>query len=244
MQNIFVRGTFQSRSTDGSLTAQQLTGEVNSGLKWPQNFGFASKPADGETYSVRNGGNADNTTVLIFESEDAAPSLNEDESVFWGMWGGAKATGTVTVTGIPGSIVPLGTVLKYNSEIEYEVLAPIVLNTASVVGSVQAVKKGVDGNRTAGDSLTFVSAPLGINDVAIVAGGGLTGGMDKNQTQVKISEGGTIEITGATAVNVNGDVTATGNVSDSNATTPTMANIRTVFNSHTHGGGATPDQSM
>lgn len=41
-----------------------------------------------------------------------------------------------------------------------------------------------------------------------------------------------------------GNFTATGEVSDSNATTPTMIQMRNVYNGHTHGGGPVPTQQM
>lgn len=43
---------------------------------------------------------------------------------------------------------------------------------------------------------------------------------------------------------VNGDMTATGDISDSAATTPTMAQMRTAYNAHTHPGGGGPNPTM
>lgn len=52
---------------------------------------------------------------------------------------------------------------------------------------------------------------------------------------------GTIEITGN--VLVVGNITATGKVYDANGA-KSMDGMRTVYNSHTHGGGSTPNQGM
>jgi phage gp45-like len=50
--------------------------------------------------------------------------------------------------------------------------------------------------------------------------------------------GSTVEISANT--DITGDLTATGNVSDSNATTATMAAMRALFNTHTHTAPLTP----
>jgi len=47
-------------------------------------------------------------------------------------------------------------------------------------------------------------------------------------------DGGDVVIKGGNLEITTGDATASGDVSDSNATTPTMISIRTLFNAHTH----------
>lgn len=64
------------------------------------------------------------------------------------------------------------------------------------------------------------------------------GGADEINIDTKIN------IVNGNDINVNGDVNSDGDVSDSNTTTPSMQDMRDLFNSHTHGGGSTPDQSM
>ena len=140
---MFLRGTYQARAADGTLTAQQLSGEVHSKLPHPQEAGFASKHTAGKTHTIYNGGNRDNGTVLILES-NAPPTLADGET-------------------------------------------------------------------------------------AIYSQGGIL---------IKLTAGGLVTITGATALNV------TGNVSDLQGTAQTMAAMRLVFNSHTHGGGVAPTQQM
>ncbi len=101
MQNIFVRGTFQARASDGSLTAEQMTGEVHSALPHPQEFGFASKASNGKTYTIYNGGNRDSGTVLILE-KSGAPTLANGECAMWNEAGVVvklTAAGTITITG-------------------------------------------------------------------------------------------------------------------------------------------------
>lgn len=101
MANIFTRGTFQSRAADGTLTAEQLSGEVHSQLPHPQEFGFASKASNGKTYTIYNGGNRDSGTVLLLE-KSGAPALNNGEAAVWNESGVViklTAAGTVTITG-------------------------------------------------------------------------------------------------------------------------------------------------
>ncbi len=101
IQNIFVRGTFQSRSADGSITAQQLPGEVSSDIPNPQNYGFASKGVGGKTYTICNGGNRDASTVILHELA-GAPTLADDEVAVWNNKGATvilKDDGTIELQG-------------------------------------------------------------------------------------------------------------------------------------------------
>jgi phage baseplate assembly protein V len=68
---------------------------------------------------------------------------------------------------------------------------------------------------------------------------------------VHLKTGSTITITAATKLElisalmtITGNLTVVGDVSDSNPTTPTMAEMRAVYNSHKHGTSAVPTQQM
>lgn len=51
---------------------------------------------------------------------------------------------------------------------------------------------------------------------------------------IKLKADGNTEIVSGDLTVTTGDITASGDVSDSNATTPTMISIRTTYNTHTH----------
>lgn len=101
MQNIFVRGDYQARASDGKLTVKQLNGEVNSDLPNPQQYGFASKGIGGKTYTICNGGDRDSGTVILHELE-GAPTLADNEVAVWNNQGASvvlKADGTIELNG-------------------------------------------------------------------------------------------------------------------------------------------------
>ena len=101
LANVFVRGVYQSRASDGTLTAQQLSGEVHSALLSPKAYGFASKGVGGKTYTIFNGGNRDDGVVILHEL-DGAPTLADNEVAVWNNQGAVitlKADGTVELQG-------------------------------------------------------------------------------------------------------------------------------------------------
>jgi phage gp45-like len=101
LANVFVRGVYQARATDLTLTARQLSGEVHSKLPHPQESGFASKHTAGKTHTIYNGGNRDDGTVLILES-NAPPTLADGETAVYSQGGiviKLTAGGIVTITG-------------------------------------------------------------------------------------------------------------------------------------------------
>ena len=101
LSNIFVRGTFQERDSDGRLTAQQYSGEVSSKMDNPQSYGFASKGIGGKTYTICNGGNRDNSVVILHELT-GAPTLADNEVAVWNNQGAVitlKADGTIELQG-------------------------------------------------------------------------------------------------------------------------------------------------
>ena len=103
----------------------------------------------------------------------------------WGsLWGvsrrlAAVASGTVTATGTPDAVIPEGTALVSSANQEYRVTAEAVLDgggNASV--SIEAVESGAPGNVTAGETLSFIAAPEGVNINTTVEAGGIGGGAD------------------------------------------------------------------
>jgi uncharacterized phage protein gp47/JayE len=85
------------------------------------------------------------------------------------------ASGSVTATGINGSILPQGAQLAGQTGVLYETLAQITVGTGPTVVDVRAVDPGVAGNLDQGSSLAFVNAIAGVDGTVTVVdmGGGV-----------------------------------------------------------------------
>lgn len=100
------------------------------------------------------------------------------------LWGLARrtaglATGTAVATGTPGAEVPADASLVSAAGQEYVVLDGVFLDGAGEATlNLEAVEAGSGGNLAAGEVLSFVSAPEGVNTTATVDAGGLAGGSD------------------------------------------------------------------
>lgn len=88
------------------------------------------------------------------------------------------ATGLVTATGTDGSVIPTGTVLKYDTGITFETTADATIASGSADLSVEATLAGADHNVAAGETVTFETPIVGVTSSATVAAGGITGGVD------------------------------------------------------------------
>lgn len=93
------------------------------------------------------------------------------------------ATGSVDVTGTDGSTVLAGRILRLNTAISY-----VVTTGATIAGGVgtvvvSAVLAGADSNLIAGAPLSFESPIAGVASAAVVASGGLIGGVDEEGTE-------------------------------------------------------------
>lgn len=86
------------------------------------------------------------------------------------------ASGSVTLAGVSGSVVPAGSLLVRSDGTEYAttLVATLVLGAATV--PVVATAGGEGGNAPVGQRLTFTAPIAGVNAVAIVAAGGLING--------------------------------------------------------------------
>lgn len=85
------------------------------------------------------------------------------------------ASGTGTVTGIPGRVVPAGTPLL-GGEIRYETTEQIVIGVEETPVAIRALDAGAAGNLGPGDSLSFTTANAGVD--AIVSVRVISGGAD------------------------------------------------------------------
>ncbi|MBK5914570.1 baseplate J/gp47 family protein [Rhodocyclus purpureus] len=111
-------------------------------------------------------------------------SAEEEYLQRWGtIWGvtrkaAAPATGSVTLTGTAGAMVPTGTLLQRPDGQQYQTTADATLAGGSVNAAVVAVTAGEASSCDAGVSLSLVSPVAGVNSSGVVASGGLTGGAD------------------------------------------------------------------
>jgi uncharacterized phage protein gp47/JayE len=85
------------------------------------------------------------------------------------------ASGSVTVTGLDGTVVPLATQLSDNT-ITYETTEAITVGTGPTEVHVIAIDPGIAGNHLPGDFLSFVTSISGVDGQGVVVT--LSGGTD------------------------------------------------------------------
>jgi uncharacterized phage protein gp47/JayE len=101
-----------------------------------------------------------------------------------GIWGvlrvpAAFATGSVTVTGTSGVVVPAGVQLQRSDGVAYTTTADATVTGGTVDVPVAALVAGLVGNADAGTRMTFTAPVSGVNSGGVVASGGLTQGADR-----------------------------------------------------------------
>lgn len=101
--------------------------------------------------------------------------VNADGSV--GRKGATLASGTVTMTGTNGVIVPSGTTVGYSTELTYETTEQVTLGVTPTTVPVRALQPGTIGNRLMGDTLNLSNTVSGINTNALVVE--IDGGVDE-----------------------------------------------------------------
>lgn len=87
---------------------------------------------------------------------------------------GALASGTVTVTGIAGTVIPASTRLTGGDDWPYETTVEATTDDTGVPVAVRALNFGTGGNREVGDVLNFETAISGVDGnapVVLVDGG-------------------------------------------------------------------------
>jgi uncharacterized phage protein gp47/JayE len=91
-----------------------------------------------------------------------------------------QSQGNIKVTGVTGSIIPIGTEFTYtpNGNV-YQATESITLSQASGVVAVQSINPGQDQNLLEGAALTISSPPAGIDSTALVYGGNLADGTNE-----------------------------------------------------------------
>lgn len=150
----------------------------------PETDAGARRSLLGVVATVHAGGLHGLYGYLDFLSKQIMPDSAEAE--FLARWSGvwnitrtqaAKATGTATMTGTTGSVVPLGTLLRRADGVEYAVTSEIVLVAGTATVPLQAVEPGSEGNAASGTKLSLSSPIAGVQSVA--TGGELSGGADE-----------------------------------------------------------------
>lgn len=123
--------------------------------------------------------------LLEWLSRQIFPDTAEAESLarwaaIWGVTRKAAtpATGTATVTGTNGAIVPLGAILARVDAVEYKVTAPTTIVAGTAAVPIEAVIAGDAGNADAATQLVFSAPVAGINAVAAAAAA-ITGGNEE-----------------------------------------------------------------
>lgn len=90
---------------------------------------------------------------------------------------GVAASGTITVTGTAGAVIPAGSELQRADEALFKTDAQLTLTGTSGAVSVTAVTPGADGNTLAGTALSFTSPVANVTSDATVSVA-ISGGSD------------------------------------------------------------------
>ncbi len=88
------------------------------------------------------------------------------------------ASGSASLTGVNGSIAPIGSVLQRLDGVEYVTTAAAAIVAGVATAPIEAVVPGEAGMAVTGTGLTFASPAAGVSGSALVAAPGLTGGAD------------------------------------------------------------------
>ncbi|MBI1408112.1 MAG: baseplate J protein [Caulobacter sp.] len=123
---------------------------------------------------------------LDYAAEQLMPDTADAEhlSRWAGIYGVARkaataATGSADLTGVNTSVIPEGTRLQRSDGAEYLVTAEATIALGVATAAIVAAEAGAGGLAEAGTALTFVSPVAGVSSAAVVAVGGVTGGVDE-----------------------------------------------------------------
>ncbi|MBR0653305.1 baseplate J/gp47 family protein [Roseomonas terrae] len=108
---------------------------------------------------------------------DAVP----ERAAVWGITrnDAVAAWGPLTMSGTQGVVIPAGAELRRADNAIYAVVADTAIGVGgTAVGQVRAVTPGAAGNAAAGTALALIEPIAGVQSNAVVAAGGLGGGLD------------------------------------------------------------------
>ncbi|MCM3419065.1 baseplate J/gp47 family protein [Sphingopyxis alaskensis] len=96
----------------------------------------------------------------------------------WGLTrkGAVGAAGTVALTGVQGTAVPIGSALVRDDGVEFRTTAAVTLGLGNTSAPVEEVAGGLPGNTATGTLLRFVAPIAGVDADATVEAPGLDGG--------------------------------------------------------------------
>lgn len=99
-------------------------------------------------------------------------------AAIWGLTrkGAIGATGTIAVTGTQGTIVPAGSALIRDDDVEFRTIDAVALALGPTSIAIEEVAGGTAGNTAAGTTLRFVAPIAGVTATAPVEAPGLEGG--------------------------------------------------------------------
>lgn len=126
---------------------------------------------------------------LEFISQQALPDSAVDEYLerwcaIFGLFrvAATAATGSVTITGISGNVIPADTVLQSPAGIQYRTTADATIASGTATVGIQCATAGADGNLPPSSPLSFLSPVAGVNSSATAGVAGVTGGSDDEST--------------------------------------------------------------
>lgn len=96
----------------------------------------------------------------------------------WGLTRKAAigASGLVALTGVQGTVVPIGTALVRDDDVEYRTTEAVAIGVGATDVAVEEVIGGATGDTATATVLRFVAPIAGVNAGAVVQAPGLTGG--------------------------------------------------------------------
>lgn len=93
----------------------------------------------------------------------------------------AAATGTATLTGLVGAVVPTGALLQALDGVQYQTTADATFVGTTVVVDLEALVPAAAGNRTTGQTLTLATPVAGVQPGAVASA--LVGGADEEHDE-------------------------------------------------------------
>ncbi len=102
---------------------------------------------------------------------------------------GTKATGSGTVTGTNGVVIPADTELTRTDDVVYLVDANVTIASGTGTLAFTAEEIGEDGNDDPSIILSFVSPIIGVSTTVTVDSNGITGGVDEETVEESRTKG-------------------------------------------------------
>ena len=193
---------------------------------------------------------------LDYLSKQILPDTMDDENLLrYGAIMGvaypmaAKASGTITVTGADGAVIPSDTLWAAEDGTEYIVTTETTIAAGTAEVPVSAVEFGSAGNAVSGDILTIVSPISGVDPEGTVGAAGITGGIDTLDIEAYRSR--VLTRTATTYTGANAAVYEQWATEVSGVTrawiyenTPSVGNVTVLFVCDDQAGSIIPDAAM